>query len=49
MGWKERAVVGEKPSEALVIAVYQTNDMLNNHLSDLTVQNLKRLFADLHI
>lgn len=48
-GWKERAVVRESQLKYLQLLFTSTNDMLNNHISDLIMQNLKRLFADLHI
>lgn len=44
---RKRAVLGMKSAEAPLILFTGTNDMLHNHLSDLTMQNLRRLFADL--
>lgn len=49
VGWKERVVVRESQLKYLQLLFTSTNDMLNNHLSNLIRQNLKRLFADLHI
>lgn len=44
---RKRAALGVKSAEAPLILFTRTNDMLHNHLSDLTMQNLRRLFADL--
>lgn len=44
---RKRAVVWVKSAEGPLILFTRTNDMLHNHLSDLMMQNLKRLFADL--